>query len=78
MGADQVTAFLNALRDDEALRMKLTTLAEGDWPGIVKIAQAHGFTFTSGELISQIPESFFKGHGSDPERGWERNTVPDK
>jgi predicted ribosomally synthesized peptide with nif11-like leader len=77
MSAEHVAAFLDALRENDALQEELSTLPEGDWEAIIKLAGENGFNFTTGELISALPESFFKGHGTHPERGWDKPAIQD-
>lgn len=69
--------FLQQLKD-KAFRQKigssLLEIEEGDWTKVVEVAQKYGFDFSEAELISIVPEGFFKGKGDHPERGWDEST----
>lgn len=75
MSTTQAMAFIAALRRKKSLRLELASLDEGDWAGIVKVAKAAGFTFTSQEIQAAVPEGFYKDAGADPEQGWSRETA---
>jgi len=60
------------------LGKKIIDLQEGDWQGIVDLAQEEGYEFTVNELKAQMPAGFFKGSGRHPERGWAASTRDKK
>jgi predicted ribosomally synthesized peptide with nif11-like leader len=74
MSIRHVKAFIEQLGNDESLRCELATLPGRDWEGVVRIAAKAGFVFTVVELIKQLPEGFYRGHGIHPELGWDKQT----
>ena len=67
-----MNTFKKLLANDEGVRQKLANLSPGDFKGIVDIAKNYGFFFTEKELIREIPEEFYQGHGVNPNLGWDK------
>jgi predicted ribosomally synthesized peptide with nif11-like leader len=78
MSIKHAKAFIEQLGKDESLRYELATLPDKDWDGIVRIAAKAGFVFTVAELIKQVPQGFYKGHGVHPDLGWDKDTEIQK
>ena len=74
-GADDLYERLGTNR---ALRRRLgkkfMDLQEGDWQGLVDMAQEEGYEFTIDELKAKLPAGFFKGSGRHPKIGWAAST----
>lgn len=75
MSETQAAAFIEHLKENEPLQVELESLDEGDWEGVLKVAQAAGFEFTVEEIQAAVPETFYKDAGQNPHLGWSRDTV---
>ncbi len=51
MAQETALNFIDAVRHDTALRMKLTQLHPGDIDGVLDIAGLHGYEFTRDEYL---------------------------
>jgi REP element-mobilizing transposase RayT len=73
MATENVQQLFSTLKQNVKLRTQLASLKEGDWDGVVKIAQEAGFHFTKEELMAAMPDGFFKGKGKNPDVGWRKD-----
>jgi len=71
--------FIKRLKDDKDFRVELIPtfkqIKEGDWKAIIRMAKGAGYSFTEKGLKAALPESFYKGHGKNPEMGWEKKPL---
>ena len=75
---NRAAEFIKRLGEDKEFRLdfgfELLKIEEGDWGKMVKVAKELGYTFTKTQLLSVMPDTFFKGHGDKPEVGWDVST----
>ncbi len=75
---NNASEFIRKLSEDDGFRKEigpeLLQIKEGDWDGIVRVAESYGLPFSKEELLAVVPENFFKGKGQDPRAGWDENT----
>jgi hypothetical protein len=68
---ENATAFVNLVRENKLLRLRLAMLPKNDWEGAVKVAKEAGFTLSVEDLQAAVPKEFFRGAGNHPEYGWD-------
>ncbi|MGQ7843283.1 hypothetical protein ACUNV4_02320 [Granulosicoccus sp. 3-233] len=77
--SNKAAQFVKRLQDDEEFRFEvgpaLLAVPEGDWAGVIDVAEQSGYSFTRKQLLGVIPEGFFKGKGRNPEQGWDKSTL---
>lgn len=70
--------LIKRLGEDKEFRLdfgfELLQIEERDWGTVVKVAKEFGYSFTKTQLLSVMPDSFFKGYGKTPEVGWNEST----
>ncbi|MFK8083506.1 MAG: hypothetical protein AB8B97_24765 [Granulosicoccus sp.] len=75
---NRAVEFMKRLSEDREFRLniglELLEIEEGDWSKLVKVAKDHGYTFTKTQLLAIMPDTFFKGHGKNPDVGWDEST----